>query len=326
MGVEALRWKGDRLEVLDQRKLPEETTYLTCRTAAETASAIRDMVVRGAPAIGCAAAFGLALDARRGADLREAETLLAASRPTAVNLFWALDRMRGAADPESEALAICAEDLASCRAMGAHGARLIPDGARIMTHCNAGALATAGHGTALGVIRSARDAGKDVSVIANETRPYLQGARLTAWEMVQENIPVTLIADNMAGHLMSRGEVDVIIVGADRIAANGDTANKIGTYTLAVLARRHGLPFYVAAPISSFDPEIADGSGIPIEERPPGEVTGYRDRRWAPQGVLVRNPAFDVTPAELISAIITERGVLRSPDRGGVARTLSETG
>ena len=324
--VEAIRWKGDRLELLDQRKLPDETTYVTCRTAAEAAAAIRDMVVRGAPAIGCAAAFGIALDARRGADLAAAEAILAQSRPTAVNLFWALERMRGAGDPESEALAIYTEDLAACHAMGAHGAALIPDGARIMTHCNAGALATAGHGTALGVIRSARDAGKSVSVIANETRPYLQGARLTAWEMVQENIPVTLIADNMAGHLMSCGEVDLVIVGADRIAANGDAANKIGTYTLGVLAQRHGLPFYVAAPLSTFDASLRDGSQIPIEERASAEVTGYGGRRWAPQGVSVRNPAFDVTPAELITAIITERGVLRAPDREGVARTLSTDG
>jgi len=311
--VEAVRWKGDRLELLDQRRLPEETVYVTCRTAAETADAIRDMVVRGAPAIGCAAAFGIALDAKRGANLSDAEQKLAASRPTAVNLFWALDRMRGTADPEAEALAIYSEDIAACRTMGENGAALIPDGARIMTHCNAGALATAGHGTALGVIRSARDQGKKISVIANETRPYLQGARLTAWEMVQEKIPVTLISDNMAGHLMSRGEVDLVIVGADRIAANGDAANKIGTYTLAVLAQRHGLPFYVAAPLSTFDPAIPDGSHIPIEERPADEVTGYRNLRWAPHGVQVRNPAFDVTPADLISAIITEQGVIERP-------------
>lgn len=321
MTVEAVRWKGDRLELLDQRTLPDETVYVTCRTAAETAAAIKDMVVRGAPAIGCAAAFGIALDARRGADLAAAEAILAQSRPTAVNLFWALERMRGAVNPETEALAIHAEDLAACRAMGAHGAALIPDGARIMTHCNAGALATAGHGTALGVIRSARDAGKSVSVIANETRPYLQGARLTAWEMVQEGIPVTLIADNMAGHLMSCGEVDLVIVGADRIAANGDTANKIGTYTLAVLAQRHGLPFYVAAPISTFDASLENGLQIPIEERASAEVTGYGGKRWAPQGVRVRNPAFDVTPAELITAIITEKGVVTGPSLERV-RTL----
>ena len=323
MSVEAIRWDGTRLELLDQRRLPEETIYVSCETAAQTAAAIRAMVVRGAPAIGCAAAFGIALDARRGANLDEAHAVLAESRPTAVNLFWALERMRGASDPQAEARAIYDEDIVANRAMGAFGAALVPAGARIMTHCNAGALATAGHGTALGVIRSARDQGKQVSVIANETRPYLQGARLTAWEMVQENIPVTLITDNMAGHLISRGEVDLIIVGADRIAANGDTANKIGTYTLAVMAERHGVPFYVAAPISTFDRTMPDGSHIPIEERPADEVTGYRDTRWASPGVSVRNPAFDVTPAQLIRAIITERGVLASPDTAGVARLLA---
>ncbi len=320
--VQTMRWKGDRLELLDQRRLPEETVYVTCRTAAETADAIRDMVVRGAPAIGCAAAFGMVLDAMRGADLAVASARLAASRPTAVNLFWALDRMKGVADAEAEAVAIYEEDIAACRAMGAHGAALIPDGARIMTHCNAGALATAGHGTALGVIRSARDQGKSISVVANETRPYLQGARLTAWEMVQEKIPVTLISDNMAGHLMSCGEIDLVIVGADRIAANGDAANKIGTYPLAVLAARHGLPFYVAAPLSTFDAAIADGSHIEIEERPADEVTGYRGLRWAPQGVQVRNPAFDVTPADLIAAIITEKGVIERPDLGRLRSIL----
>lgn len=323
MSVESIRWHGDHLDLLDQRRLPEDIVYVTCRTAAETAAAIRDMVVRGAPAIGCAAAYGIALDARAGRNLAEAEALLAASRPTAVNLFWALERMRGSADPQAEAQAIYAEDIAANKAMGTFGAALIADGARIMTHCNAGALATAGHGTALGVIRSARDAGKTISVIANETRPYLQGARLTAWEMVQENIPVTLVTDNMAGHLISRGQVDVVIVGADRIAANGDTANKIGTYTLSVLAHRHGIPFYVAAPLSTFDPAIPDGTRIPIEERPAEEVTGYRGVRWAPAGVRVCNPAFDVTPADLITAIITERGTVVRPDRVGIARLLA---
>ena len=280
------------------------------------------MVVRGAPAIGCAAAFGVALEARRGGDLAAAENILADSRPTAVNLCWALQRMRGAANPTAEAVAIFDEDLAACRAIGGYGAALVPDGSRIMTYCNTGALATAGHGTALGVIRSARDAGKSVSVLVNETRPYLQGARLTAWELIEENIPATLITDNMAGHLISRGEVDLVIVGADRIAANGDTANKIGTYTLAVLAQRHAVPFYVAAPLSTFDATIADGSAIPIEERPAGEILGYRGTRWAPEGVRVRNPAFDVTPAGLITAIVTERGVLQRPDRAGVAALL----
>jgi methylthioribose-1-phosphate isomerase len=308
VNVQALRWTGDALEVLDQRLLPEKIVYLKCRTAADVAAAIRDMAVRGAPAIGCAAAFGIALEPKESS-----YEVLAKSRPTAVNLFWALERMRRAADKRAEAEAILAEDLAVNRAIGAHGAKLIPQGARILTYCNTGALATAGHGTALGVVRSARD--KGVSVIACETRPYLQGARLTAWECMQEGIPCTLITDNMAGHLMSRKEVDLVIVGADRIAANGDTANKIGTYPLAVLAHRHGLPFYVAAPLSTFDSSIADGSLIPIEERPADEVTGYRGQRWAPEGVAVRNPAFDVTPAELITAIICESGVVQAPTR-----------
>ncbi|MDA0225262.1 MAG: S-methyl-5-thioribose-1-phosphate isomerase [Proteobacteria bacterium] len=317
--VQAVRWTGTVLELLDQRLLPEQKTYLPCRSAAEVAAAIRDMVVRGAPAIGCAAAFGMALEAQRGGDLEAARTLLAASRPTAINLFWALERMQGAVNPEAEARAIFEEDIAANIAMGRLGAALVPDGARVMTHCNAGALATAGHGTALGVIRSARDAGKSVSVVANETRPYLQGARLTAWEMVEERIPVTLITDGMAGHMIATGQVDLIVVGADRIAANGDVANKIGTYTLAVLAKRHDVPFYVAAPRSTFDLSIADGSRIPIEERGADEVTGYRGARWAPEGVQVRNPAFDVTPADLISAIICEAGTARPPNRETIA-------
>jgi len=315
--IEPLRWKEDRLELLDQRMLPEKTEYLACRSAEEVAAAIRDMVVRGAPAIGCAAAFGVVL----GKQTEGSYTVLAASRPTAVNLFWALERMRRAKNPEAEALAIFNEDLAANRAMGEHGAKLIPQGARVMTYCNAGALATSGHGTALGVIRSAK--AKGVSVIACETRPYLQGARLTAWECVQEGIPCTLITDNMAGHMMATGGVDAVIVGADRIAANGDTANKIGTYMLAVLARRHDLPFYVAAPSSTFDLAIADGSAIPIEERAAGEVTGFRGVRWAPEGVAVRNPAFDVTPAGLITAIICEKGVALKPDREKIRALLS---
>ena len=319
MAIEPLRWRGDALELLDQRRLPEETIYLRCSSAAEVAAAIRCMVVRGAPAIGCAAAFGVVL----GQGAESAYAVLAQSRPTAVNLYWALERMRKAADLEAEARAILAEDIAANRALGAYGAPLVPDGARVMTHCNAGALATAGYGTALGVIRAARDCGKRISVIVNETRPCLQGARLTAWELVQEKIPATLITDSMAGHLMSRGEVDLLIVGADRIAANGDVANKIGTYALAVLARRHQLPFYVAAPVSSFDLGLADGSQIPIEERPPEEVTGYRGVRWAPPGIAVRNPAFDITPAELVSALICERGVIRQPDRARVQALIS---
>ncbi|MBE0616153.1 MAG: S-methyl-5-thioribose-1-phosphate isomerase [Burkholderiales bacterium] len=336
LSVETLRWRNGKLELIDQRRLPLEFEYVACEDAAQTAAAIRDMVVRGAPAIGCTAAYGVALaalshahEARPAFDaaLESAFQVLAASRPTAVNLFWAIDRMRQchaqnrtvSTRTEAEALLALAQQIHSddidiCRAIGTHGAPLIPDGARVMTHCNAGALATAGHGTALGVIRSARDAGKRISVIANETRPYLQGARLTAWEMVQENIPVTLVTDNMAGYLMQQGRVDVIVVGADRIALNGDAANKIGTYTVAVLAERHRIPFYVAAPLSTIDIGIADGGAIPIEERDASEVTGYRGVRWAPQGVNVANPAFDVTPAALITAIITEKGVLSRPD------------
>ena len=322
--IEPIRWKGDRLELLDQRLLPDQTTYVICRTAAEIADAIRDMVVRGAPAIGCAAAFGVALDKRNGLNEEKAFKTLSASRPTAVNLFWALERMKGAKDPAAEAVAIFDEDLLANHAMGRYGAALIPKGARILTYCNTGALATSGHGTALGVVRTAFERDKTISVIACETRPYLQGARLTAWECVQESIPCTLITDNMAGHLMSKGEVDVIVVGADRIAANGDAANKIGTYMVAVLARRHRLPFYVAAPTSTFDPKTADGSAIQIEERPAHEVTGYRGVRWAPQGVAVRNPAFDVTPAELISGIVCEKGVILEPDRERVLAMLQK--
>ena len=314
--IEPIRWKGDRLELLDQRLLPDQSVYVVCKSAADVATAIRDMVVRGAPAIGCAAAFGVVLGGKDSFDL------LAKSRPTAVNLFWALDRMKRARNPEAEAVAIFEEDLAANRAMGAHGATLMPKGARILTYCNTGALATSGHGTALGVVRSAFERDKTISVIACETRPYLQGARLTAWECVQEGIPCTLITDNMAGHLMSKGEVDVVIVGADRIAANGDAANKIGTYMVAVLARRHGLPFYVAAPTSTFDPKTPDGSAIEIEERPGQEVTGYRGVRWAPEGVKVRNPAFDVTPAELISGIVCEKGVILAPNRERVLAML----
>ncbi|TMH72267.1 MAG: S-methyl-5-thioribose-1-phosphate isomerase [Betaproteobacteria bacterium] len=312
--VQPIRWRGDRLELLDQRLLPDKKIYVSCRTAEQVAKAIRDMVVRGAPAIGCAAAFGVVL----GKGSPKAYEALRQSRPTAVNLFWALDRMKRAKDLEAEAKAIYEEDLAANRAIGELGAPLIAERARVMTHCNAGALATAGYGTALGVVRSSK--GKKISVIACETRPYLQGARLTAWECLQEGIPCTLITDSMAGHLMSKGEVDVVVVGADRIAANGDVANKIGTYALAVLAKRHGVPFYVAAPLSTFDPKISDGSHIPIEERPADEVTGYRKMRWAPKGVQVRNPAFDVTPAELITGIICEKGVVLAPNRERLAR------
>ncbi len=345
--VETLRWLAGHgeLEMIDQRVLPARFDRIRYRCAAEVAEGIRTMVVRGAPAIGCAAAYGVALEALRlahrpaaqfHAGLAEAHALLAGSRPTAVNLGWALERMQahalalGAAPPTSvaaallaEAHAILAEDIAANRAMGVHGAALLPDGARVLTHCNAGALATAGHGTALGVLRSAVAAGKRISVLADETRPFLQGARLTVWELLEEGIPVTLITDNMSGHLMQRGEVDAVIVGADRIAANGDVANKIGTYMVAVLARRHGIPFYVAAPLSTIDLRIADGSGIPIEERHADEVRGFGAARWAPADVPVRNPAFDVTPADLVTALVTERGVVRDPCRATIAALMA---
>lgn len=333
--VQTLRWEDGRLALIDQRVLPAELRHVVCEEASAVAAAIRSMVVRGAPAIGCAAAYGVALEAQRLAHLapnaflpplRQAIAELAASRPTAVNLAWALARMQRRLDalarhkpPEiadallDEAHAITAEDVEINRRLGANGATLIADGARVLTHCNAGALATAGHGTALGVIRSAVEVGKRVSVIAGETRPFLQGARLTAWELVQEGIPVALMADVGAGHLMSRGEVDLVIVGADRVAANGDTANKIGTYSIAVLAGHHGIPFYVAAPSSTIDASIPNGEAIVIEERDAAEVRGVAGRQTAPAASPVYNPAFDVTPATLISAIITERGVFRPP-------------
>ena len=324
--------------MIDQRVLPAEFTYLSYFSAEEVACGIRDMVVRGAPAIGVAAAFGIALEAiklnaNNESDfivkMNKAFDVLAKSRPTAVNLFWALKRMRKIFDAllleknnlsfisdnlRSEALMIYEEDIAINKKMGNFGAKLLPNGARVLTHCNAGALATAGHGTALGVIRSAVEEGKSISVIADETRPFLQGARLTAWEMVQENIPITLITDNMAGHFMSLGEIDAVIVGTDRVAANGDVANKIGTYMVAVLAHRHKIPFYVACPLSTIDMTIPSGKQIPIEERSPNEVRGFRDYHWAADGVSIKNPAFDVTPAELVTAIITEQGVVFRPN------------
>ncbi len=345
MKVETLRWAGNRLEMIDQRMLPAVFQYLACDSAASVAEGIRSMVVRGAPAIGVAAAYGVALEALRLQEKPAAEfqagmeagfAALAASRPTAVNLFWALKRMRtvlealqeqpGPAIAQrllAEAHEILAEDIRINKAMGAHGAALLADGARVLTHCNAGALATAGWGTALGVFRSAVEAGKKVSVIADETRPFLQGARLTAWEMVQERIPVTLITDNMAGFMMARGEVDAVVVGTDRVAANGDVANKIGTYMVAVLARRHNIPFYVACPLSTIDLGIPTGADIPIEERPADEVKGFRDCCWAAEGVNIRNPAFDVTPAELVTGLITEKGVVR-PDEAAIRALFVE--
>jgi methylthioribose-1-phosphate isomerase len=324
----------DAVVLIDQRLLPDEEVYVRCRDHHEVARAIQEMAIRGAPAIGVAAAYGLALGvrlstAKGGAALREewdgmcAE--MAATRPTAVNLFWAIARMRVrfsalGADSSTlgdgllrEAEAIDREDVASCQRIGDLGAELMPAEARILTHCNAGALATAGYGTALGVIRSAAKLGKVKSVLADETRPYLQGARLTAWELMRDGIPITVIADNMAGSLMSRGEVNAVVVGADRIAANGDVANKIGTYSVAVLARENGIPFYVAAPVSTFDLKTPTGDGIPIEERAPEEVTHHGGRRLTPLGVGVRNPAFDITPARYVTAIICERGVARPP-------------
>jgi len=325
------------VRLLDQRKLPLETVYVTCKTAEEAAEAIRAMVVRGAPAIGVTAAFGVALAASSAQALdpatldrriTAASAALAAARPTAVNLFWALERMAGvsraaraagagnaelAARLEQEAQAIHDEDLAACRAIGRHGAALVPERATVLTHCNAGGLATAGFGTALGVIRGAIEAGKKVRVLADETRPLLQGARLTAWELMEDGIETVLIADSSAGSLMRRGQVDLVVVGADRIAGNGDVANKIGTYSVAVLAKENGIPFYVAAPLSTIDLACPDGDRIPIEERDPREVTTLFGTRIAPDGVGVFNPAFDVTPARYVSAIVTERGVARAP-------------
>lgn len=340
--VETLRWVEDHLEMIDQRILPKEFLYIKYWSAQEVAEGIRTMVVRGAPAIGCAAAYGVALEAlqfglQTSQDfkmaLEHAFEVLAASRPTAVNLFWALSRMREVWNAVSgqaptkiaqilldEAHRISLEDVAINRAMGEHGAKLLPDGARVLTHCNAGALATAGHGTALGVFRSAVEAGKKISVIADETRPFLQGARLTAWEMVQEGIPTTLISDGMAGHLMATGCIDAVVVGTDRVAANGDVANKIGTYMVAVLAHRHKIPFYVACPLSTIDLTITDGTQIPIEERSETEVMGFGDLLWAAEGVQVRNPSFDVTPAELVTGLITENGVVLAPDQTKVKR------
>ena len=333
--IEPIRWERHRLLLLDQTLLPVEERMREYTRWRDVADAIRTLVVRGAPAIGCAAAFGVVLAARQSAapdgeglvaDLEEAIKGLAATRPTAVNLFWALDRMRGVAEAHralpvpalrerllGEAQAILDEDLAANKALGAHGAALVPERARILTHCNAGALATAGFGTALGVIRAAHEHGRVALVWVDETRPVMQGSRLTAWEMVKEGIPHRLISDVAAGFVMKQGEVDLVVVGADRIAANGDTANKIGTYSVAVLAQYHGIPFYVAAPFSTIDPSIPSGAAIPIEERAGDEVRRTGGRQTAPSETPVYNPAFDVTPAELIAGIITERGVFRFP-------------
>ena len=339
-------WHDDTVVMIDQRKLPTAEVYVTCKTAAEVARAIKTMVIRGAPAIGVSAAMGVALGMKKSkatgtakfaAEFQKTCDLLASTRPTAVNLFWAIDRMKrsfaaaaqaGASVDEikqrleAEARAIHDEDVAACRAMGRFGADLVPDKARILTHCNAGALATAGYGTALGVIRGAVEQGKQVSVFADETRPFLQGARLTAWELTHDGIDTTVITDNMAATFMRQGMIDLVVVGADRIAANGDVANKVGTYGVAVLAKEHGIPFYVAAPSSTLDLATSSGAGIPIEERPDREVTHVGTTRLTPALAKVRNPAFDVTPARYVTAIITERGVWRPPYEQSLQQAL----
>jgi methylthioribose-1-phosphate isomerase len=332
-----IEWQSDAIVMIDQRKLPGLEVYVRCTTANEVARAIKTMVIRGAPAIGVAAAMGIALGMRRSkaqgtkqfaVEFNKLCDLMAGTRPTAVNLFWAIDRMKhsfgtgvrageSVADLnlrlEREALAIHDEDIASCKAMGKFGAEVVPERARILTHCNAGALATAGYGTALGVIRAAAELGRVQQVFADETRPFLQGARLTAWELVRDQVPTTVITESMAGPLMQRGEIDFIVVGADRIAANGDVANKIGTYTVAMMAHAHGVPFYVAAPLSTIDLKTPDGDRIPIEQRNAREVTHMGTTRLAPEGANVWNPAFDVTPHRLVAGIITERGIVRAP-------------
>jgi methylthioribose-1-phosphate isomerase len=327
-----VEWRDGAVVMLDQRLLPTQEIYRTYRDYRAVARAIKDMVIRGAPAIGVAAAMGIALGARqlkkidRPDEFERLGQVFAATRPTAVNLFWAIERMRGIYNQtraqgrdalcerlEREALAVHDEDIAANRRMGGYGARLIPKGASVLTHCNAGALATAGYGTALGVIRAAWEQKKKISVFVPETRPFLQGARLTAWELTKLGIPATLITDNMVGHFMQKGAIDCVVVGTDRTAANGDVANKIGTYTTAVLAGRHQVPFYVAAPTSSIDLNCVSGEHIPIEERAAREVTHVLRQQIAPTGMRVANPAFDVTPHELVSAIITEQGIARDP-------------
>ena len=342
-------WQGDLIVMIDQRKLPAQEVYVRCRTAQEVARAIRVMVIRGAPAIGVAAAMGIALGMRRSTakgtrqfavEFQKMCDMFAATRPTAVNLFWAIARMKrafaeGAQAGESaeeltnrlerEARAIHDEDVANCRLMGGFGAAVVPDGGRVLTHCNAGALATAGYGSALGVVRAAVEQGKKIAVFADETRPFLQGSRLTAWELIRDGIDTTVITESMAGPLMRAGDVDVVVVGADRIAANGDTANKIGTYTVAVLAREHKIPFYVAAPLSTIDLSTPDGDRIPIEERNDREVTHLGTSRLTPVGARIRNYAFDVTPHRYIEGIITERGIFKAPYSETLAAAFATT-
>jgi methylthioribose-1-phosphate isomerase len=333
--IKTVEWTDGGVRFIDQTKLPTEETYVTCKTYQEVADAIRNMIVRGAPALGVTAAMGVALGVRdsQAKNLEDLECefarisdVLAATRPTAVNLFWGIRRMKDKLDevrtrpiPEikqalvAEARWMLDEDIAANQAMGRFGAVLLPSSGSVLTHCNAGALATCGYGTALGVIRAAVDSGKKLHVFADETRPFLQGSRLTAWELMKDGIPTTVISDNMSGAMMRQGKIDAVVVGADRIAANGDVANKIGTYTVAVLAKENGIPFYVAAPFSTIDMSTPDGSGIPIEQRSPREVTHLAGKQLTPDGVAIENPAFDVTPHQYVTAIITERGVLRPP-------------
>jgi methylthioribose-1-phosphate isomerase len=342
--VETIEWKDagpftrGEVVMIDQRRLPREEVFVTCRTYEDVAEAIRSMVIRGAPAIGVAAAMGVALGVQQDADFETVCATLAATRPTAVNLFWAIQRMRrmhgsftAASHRERiramviEAQQIRLEDIDTCRAIGRHGAELVPDGKTVLTHCNAGALATAGYGTALGVIRAAVEAGKKIDVFADETRPFLQGARLTAWELQQDGIETTLITDNMAGHFLHSGRIGCVVVGADRIAANGDVANKVGTYSVAVLAKENGVPFYVAAPVSTFDLTLASGDLIPIEQRAASEVTHLYGVPVAPENIAVQNPAFDITPARYVTAIICERGVARAPYKESLAALVGRT-
>ena len=340
--IETIQWIDGAVVMIDQRRLPLEEKYVTCRSFQEVATAIRDMTIRGAPAIGVAAAMGVALGVLRAsetnldAQMEEICATLAGTRPTAVNLFWAIGRMKRvyasvAGQPigeirrrlVEEALLVREEDIAICRAIGRNGASLVPDGKTVLTHCNAGALATAGYGTALGVVRAAVEAGKRIDVFADETRPFLQGARLTVWKLQQDSIPTTLITDNMAGHFLKSGRIGCVVVGADRIAANGDVANKVGTYSVAVLAKENGVPFFVAAPISTLDLSLASGDAIPIEQRAAEEVTHVFGTRIAPEGTLVENPAFDVTPARYVAAIVTEKGVARAPFEESLKKLVS---
>jgi methylthioribose-1-phosphate isomerase len=344
--IQTLEWTDSGVRFIDQTKLPGEETYVTCSTADQVADVIRDMIVRGAPAIGVAAAMGIALGVKHS----KAETVgelrpefdrvcevIGKTRPTAVNLFWAIRRMRDKFEllrvrplPQlkqaliEEAQRMHAEDIAANQAMGQYGATLMPASGGVLTHCNAGALATCGYGTALGVIRAAVQQGKKIHVYADETRPFLQGSRLTAWELMKDNIPTTVISDNMAGAIMSQGKIGAIVVGADRIAANGDVANKIGTYTVAVLAKEHDIPFYVAAPISTIDFETASGNQIPIEQRSGREVTHFAGKQVTPDGVLIENPAFDVTPYRYVTAIVTEKGIARAPYSDSLQRLADQ--